>query len=79
MEEHSLDEMAHLFGGLYESALRESELCKQRETCTARHDGVYGCVSVTKDVVDMIWEAKAGRSERLDAFVAKAMARERTT
>lgn len=75
MDNETLNELARLFGWLYNTGLRESELCKQRDTCTARHDGVCGCVSVTKDVVDMIWEAKAGKPERLDAYMAKAMAR----
>lgn len=75
MDDETLNEWARLFGRLYNAGLRESELCKHRETCTARHDGVCGCVSVTKDIVDMIWEAKGGRPERLDAFVAEAMAR----
>lgn len=75
MDEETLNELARVFGRLYNVGLRESELCKHRETCTSRHDGVCGCLSITKDVVDMIWEAKAGCPERLDALLAEAMAR----
>jgi hypothetical protein len=45
--------------------------CKGR-----RSNGSCVCAEELKDLVDMIWEAKAGRLERLDALIAKANAGE---
>ncbi len=75
MTESSLDDLARIFGKLYDTALRETRLCAKKD-CKGRHgDGSCACVDATRDVVDMIWEAKAGRPERLDTFVAEAMTR----
>ncbi|MDW5563967.1 MAG: hypothetical protein SA339_12165 [Methanomassiliicoccus sp.] len=74
MDQYSLDEMASFFGMVYDRGLKASKNCKQMDCNLRNADGSCLCTDPIKDVVDMIQEARGGRSERLDAFVAKVMA-----
>lgn len=61
-----LDSYARTFGKLYNDLLIGTKYCQVRDCKKRRDDGSCGCVDIVKDMVDAVWEAKAGRPERLE-------------
>lgn len=61
-----LDSYARTFGKLYNELLIGTKLCPVKDCKKRKDDGSCGCVDMIRDMVDAIWEAKAGRPERLN-------------
>lgn len=73
MDNDTLDYLARRLGLLYDESLRTDRDCMKVSCSMRKEDGTCTCTDKIRDVIDMVWEAKAGRPERLDEFIAKVM------
>jgi hypothetical protein len=73
MDNDTLDYLARRLGQVYDESLKGVKWCDSAACSLRKEDGTCTCTGKIKDVIDMVWEAKAGRPERLDEFIAKVM------
>mgnify|MGYP001018316620 CR=1 FL=1 len=70
-----LNSFARTFGKLYNDLLIGTKTCQVENCKRRRDDGSCGCIDMVRDIVDAIWEAKAGNADRLVEAIDKAHAR----
>jgi hypothetical protein len=73
MDNDTLDYLARRLGRVYDESLKGGKWCDSATCSMRKADGTCDCTDHIKDVIDMVWEAKAGRPERLDAFFEELM------